>query len=140
MVEDENATNESNNNSGDEGLVGGSNTAGAMRRTIEQDNYASKMGQGFGRRKSSQNSHLSKGSGQNSKKGSTKSGAIVNNFFQQHPIQNPVVQSVVKQQGWTQNKLAKLNPVLDSRKNAKGTSGTRMRARKPSGEPNQANI
>ena len=93
MVEDENATDESNNKSGDEGA--GPNTAGAMRRTIE-DSYASKVGSGFGRRKSSQNSHYSKGSGQNSKKGSVKNASMVNNFFQAHQVHNPVVSSVMK--------------------------------------------
>ena len=76
--------------------------AGVARRVAE-DNYSNKVGPGFGRRKSSQNSHLSKGSGQNSKKGSLKNAAMVNNFFHpsaHQPMPNPVVSSVMKQQGW----------------------------------------
>lgn len=138
MVEDENATDESGNNrSGDE-----AGNAGVVRRVAE-DNYSSKVGPGFGRRKSSQNSHLSKGSGQNSKKGSLKNAAMVNNFFHpsaHQPMPNPVVSSVMKQQGW--DKMKNLKSVLDSRKHAKGTSGTRAaaKARRPSGEPGSVNI
>ena len=140
MVEDENATDESGNNrSGDEGAT--ANVAVARRTT--EDNYASKVGPGFGRRKSSQNSHLSKGSGQNSKKSSLKNAAMVNNFFHpssHQPMHNPVVSSVMKQQGW--DKMKNLKSVLDSRKNAKGTSGTRgtAKGRRPSGEPGSLNI
>ena len=68
MVEDENATDESN------------------KSTENRD--------GFGKRKSSQTSHVSKGSGQIQviKKANIKSGALVNNFFQgSNQIHNPVV-------------------------------------------------
>jgi hypothetical protein len=75
------------------------------------------------------------------KKANIKSGAMVNNFFQgNNQIHNPVVSSVIKQQGW--DKMKNLKSVLDQRKNTKGTSGTRthVKTRKPSGEPYQMNI
>ena len=139
IVDDDNATDESGNNkSGDEGAV---QITGA-RRTIEE-NYDSKNDPGFGRRKSSQNSHFSKGSGQNAKKNSMKNAAMVNNFFHSNQIHNAVVSSVIKQQGWDKMKnLNNLKSVLDSRKNTKGSSGTRPagKPRRPSGEPNQTNM
>lgn len=140
MVDDDNATDESGNNkSGDEGAV--QMAGGHMRRPVD-DNEDGKNDLEFGRRKSSQNSHFSKGSGPNAKKTNMKSSAMVNNFLPPSQFNNPVVSSVIKQQGWDKMRnLNNLKSVLDSRKNPKGTSGTRPAAkpRKNSGEPSQMN-
>lgn len=116
-------------------------SGGHMRRPVDDD-ADGKNDNEFGRRKSSQNSHFSKGSGQNAKKNSLKNTALVNNFLPPNQYNNPVVSSVIKQQGWDKMRnLNNLKSVLDSRKNPKGTSGTRaaLKPRKNSGEPTQMN-
>ena len=67
-----------------------------MRANGLEDNNATKNYDGFSRRKSSQNSHLSRGSGQNAKRASIKNNAMLNNYFPSSTMNNPAMSSVIK--------------------------------------------